>query len=68
MQANFTMNSFTMPYFKIYSFRKKSSVMEFLASNHGTQGIAQTVLWPCQPIILSIEYFKGPTEVKLNSC
>ena len=41
--------------------------MEFFASTHGAQGIAQTVRWPCEAIILLIGHFKGPTEVQLNS-
>ena len=32
-----------------------------------TQGSAQNVRWPCQPIILLIGHFEGPTEVQLNS-
>ena len=38
--------------------------MEFLASTHSTQGIGQTVRWPCKPIILSIGYLEDPTEVQ----
>ena len=41
--------------------------MEFLDSAHCAQGIAQTIRWPCELIILSIGYFEGPTEVQLNS-
>ena len=36
--------------------------MEFLASAHGTQGLLQTVKWPCEPMILSIRHFEGLTE------
>ena len=38
---------------------------KFLAGTHSTQGIAQTVGWPCQPIIFLIRHFEGPTEVQL---
>ena len=31
-----------------------------------TQGTAQTVMWPCKPIILSIGYLEDPTEVLLK--
>ena len=34
---------------------------------HGTQGIVQTVRWPCEPIILLIGHFEGPTEAQLKS-
>ena len=61
------MNVCLMPHFKIYSFVKKNSVMEFLANTDGTHGTLQTVRWPCQPIILSIGHFEGRTEVQLNS-
>ena len=37
--------------------------MELFTNTHGAQGIAQTVKWPCEPIILSIGHFKRPTEV-----
>ena len=40
---------------------------EFLASTHGTQGIAQTVRWPWKQLILSIGHFEGPNEVQLDS-
>ena len=53
------MNVFLMPHFKIYSFVKKNSVMEFLAITDGTHGTLQTVRWPCEPIILSIGHFEG---------
>ena len=36
--------------------------MEFLASAHGTQGLPQTVKWPCEPMILPIRSFEGPTK------
>ena len=55
-----------MPNFEIYSFRKKFSVKEFLANTLGCQGTAQTVRWPCEPIILSTGHFEGPTEVQLK--
>ena len=45
---------------------KNIFVKEFSDSTHGIQGIAQTLRWPCEPIILSIEHFEGPTEVQLN--
>ena len=51
---------------KIYSC-KKCPVKEFSANTHGTQGTAQTVRWPCEPIILLIKLFEGPIEVQLNS-
>ena len=38
--------------------------MEFLASTHGTQGIAQTVRWPWKPMLIGV--FEGPTEVQLK--
>ena len=53
--------------FKIYSFGKKNSVMEFLTSAQGTNRTLQSVRWPCEPIILSIGHFESPTEVQLNS-
>ena len=46
---------------------KKMSVMEPLASTHGTEGIAETVKWPCKLIIFSIGHFEGSTEVTLKS-
>ena len=52
---------------KIYSFGKKKSVMEFLTNIDGTHGILQTDRWLCEPIILSIGNFDGPTGVQLNS-
>ena len=41
--------------------------MDFLASSQGTHRTLQVVRWPCEPIILSIGHFEGPTEVQLNS-
>ena len=41
--------------------------MEFLADTDGTHGILQTVRWSCEPIILSMGHFEGPSEVQLNS-
>ena len=55
-----------MPNLNIYSFAKKFSVKQFLASTHDTLGTRQTVRWPCEPIILSIGYLKSSTEVELN--
>ena len=46
---------------------EKFSVNEFLASKQGTLGTLETVRWPCEPIILSIEHFESPNEVQLNS-
>ena len=46
---------------------KKFSMKEFLACTHGTPGIAQTVKWPYEPMILLIRHFEGPTEVQLDS-
>ena len=61
------MKFFAMPKF-IYSFgKKKKSVMEFLTNTDGTHGTLQTDRWPCEPIILSIGNFDGPTGVQLNS-
>ena len=56
-----------MPNFKIYSFAKKKSMVEFLADTNGRHGTLQAVRWPCERIILSIGYLEGPTEVQLNS-
>ena len=42
---------------------KKISVKEFSDGTHGIQGIAETLRWPCEPIILPIGHFEGPTEV-----
>ena len=50
------MKFFTMPNLKIIHF-KKIFVKEFLASTDGTQGLARTVRWPCEPIILLIGHF-----------
>ena len=61
------MKSFPMPSFKIDSFGKKYSVMEFLAGAQGTHRTLQTVRWPCESIILWIGHFEGPSEVQLNS-
>ena len=46
---------------------KNNSVMEFLVNTDCIHGTLQTVRWPCEPIILSIEHFEGPTEIQLNS-
>ena len=46
---------------------KKNFVKEFSDSTHGIQGIAQTLRWFCELIILLIEHFEGTTEVQLNS-
>ena len=46
---------------------KKIFVKEFSDSTHGIQAIAETLRWPCEPIILSIGHFESPTEVQLNS-
>ena len=56
-----------MSNFKIYSFVKKSSVMEFFVNKDETLVTLQAVRWPCEPVILSIGHFEGPTEVELNS-
>ena len=69
MQANFTlmtMKIFQMPNFKIYSFGKKNSVMEFLTSAQGTNRTLQSFRWPCEMITLSIGHFESPTEVQLK--
>ena len=46
---------------------KKLFEKEFSDSTHGIQGIAQTLRWLCEPIILLIGHFGSPTEVQLNS-
>ena len=46
---------------------KKVIVKDFSDSTHDVQGIAQTLRWSCEPIILLIGHFEGPTEVQLNS-
>ena len=56
---------FRIPYLLFIS--ETFSVKKFLASTHYTQGTAQTVRWPYEPIILSIGHFEGSTEVQLNS-
>ena len=40
---------------------------EFVANTHGILGTLETVIWPCEPIILSIGDFESPTEVQPNS-
>ena len=40
---------------------------QFPTNTHGSQGIAQTVRWPWEQIILLIGHFERPTEVQLNS-
>ena len=47
---------------------KKIFVMEFSDSKHGIRVIAQTLRWPCEPIILLIGHFEGPTKVQLKIC
>ena len=47
--------------------KKKIFVMDFLDWTQGTQRTSWIVPWPCEPIILSIRNFEGPTEVQLNS-
>ena len=61
------MKFFAMPKFENLFIWKKKSVMEFLTNIDGTHGILQTDRWPCEPIILSIGNFDGPTGVQLNS-
>ena len=56
-----------MPNFEHLFVSKEISVMELLASTHGTQGAAQTVRCPCKPIISSIGHLESPTEVQLNN-
>ena len=46
---------------------KKKIMKEFLASNYGSLGTAQTVRWPCIPITLLIGHFESPIEFQLNS-
>ena len=65
--GNHCLNFFIIPNCKIYLFGKKKLLMEFLASSQGTHRTLQVVRWPCEPIILSIGHFEGPTEVQLNS-
>ena len=43
------------------------SVKKPLALTRNTQGTAQTVIWLCEPIILSIGHFECQTEVQLSS-
>ena len=56
-----------MPNFEHLFVWKEISVTELLASTHGTQGAAQTVRCPCEPIILSIGHLESPTEAQLNN-
>ena len=58
---------FLNAYFKNLLICKIFSVKESSASTHGSQGTAQTVRWPCEPIILSIGNFEGQTEVQLRT-
>ena len=46
---------------------KKIFVKEFSDSTHSFQGIAETLSWPCESTILSIEHFESATKVQLNS-
>ena len=46
---------------------KNIFLKELRDSTDAVQGIAQARRWPCEPIILSIGPFEGPTEVQLNS-
>ena len=46
---------------------KKNSVIVFLINTDGTQKTLQTVRWLCEPVILSIGHFEGPTEFQLKS-
>ena len=43
------------------------SAKKFSTSKYGIQGTAQTVRLSCEPIILLIRHFEGPTEVHLNN-
>ena len=62
-----TMKFSTMLTLNVFFISKIFPLKEFLAGVHGTLGIAQILSWPCEPIILSIEHFEGPTEVQQNS-
>ena len=42
-------------------------MIDFFANTYGSLGIAQNVRWTCEPIILSIGRFEGPSKVQLNS-
>ena len=55
-----------MKFFTLF-ISKIFSVKEFLTSTHGTLETPHSVKWPCEPIILWIGHFEGPTEVQLNS-
>ena len=66
MQANFfsrIRNVFLISNFQIYWFGKKS-VLEFLTNTEGTHETLETLRWPSEPIIFSIEHVQGqnPTE------
>ena len=46
---------------------KKIFVKEFTDSTNSIQGIAYTLRWLCEQILLSLGHFEGLTEVQLNS-
>ena len=46
---------------------QKTFEKEFSDNTDEIQGIAQTLRWLCKPIILSIRYSEGSTEVHLNN-
>ena len=49
------------------SISKKLALKEPLDVVMLHSGYAQTLTWSCEPIILLIGHFEGPTEVQLNS-
>ena len=62
-----TERSLRLDAFVINIHLKKKLVMDFLIGTQGTQGILQTLRWPCEPINLSIRHLESPIEVQLNS-
>ena len=46
---------------------KKIFLKDFSDGRHGIQRITETLRRPCEPMILLIGHFDGPTEVQLNS-
>ena len=50
-------------WFEHFLIPKKFCLIKFLGDTLGTLGTAQTLRWPCEPIILSIGHFESPTEV-----
>ena len=70
MQANLTLKGNEIFYNALLEqlfISKEISMMEFLASTHGTQEMTQTIRWNWKPIIFWLGQFEGPTEVQLDS-